>query len=95
MKMNFYAIYDKAVGAYMRPFVLQSDGQAVRGFTDEVNNPETPLHAHPEDYALFRIGIFDDSSAVITPEEPTCLARAHEIKKRELPIPSPDEKEIN
>ena len=82
MKLNFYSIYDSAVGAYMRPFVLQSDGQAIRGFSDEAMNPETPINAHPEDYALFRIGIFDDATATITPEEPTCLARAHEIKAK-------------
>lgn len=82
MKLNFYAVYDKAVGAYMRPFVMQSDGQAVRSFSDEVLNKETPISAHPEDYALFRCGIFNDATAEITPEEPQCLARAHEIKAK-------------
>lgn len=82
MKMNFYAVFDSATGAYMRPFVMQSDGQAIRSFSDETNNPETPLHAHPEDYSLFRLGIFDDQTAIITPEDPTCLARAHEIQAK-------------
>lgn len=96
MNLNIYAVYDKAIGAYMRPFCLTSDGQAVRGFTDETNNPETPVHAHPEDYALFRIGTFSDSDAVIRPEEPQCLCRAHEIIKRDLPVPQPQpEKETN
>lgn len=83
MKLNFYAVYDKAVGAYMRPFVMQSDGQAVRSFSDEVTNTETPLNKHPEDYALFRCGMFDDATGVITSEEPTPLARAHEIVSAE------------
>ena len=79
MKLNFYSVFDTAVGAYMRPFVMQSDGQAVRSFTDEATNAETPIAQHPEDYALFRVGMFDDATGELTAETPTCLARAHEV----------------
>lgn len=79
MKMTIYSIYDKATEAYMRPFFAQSDGQAVRMFTDEARKPETEINKHAEDYALFRIGTFSDGNAEIQPEEPKCLCRAHEI----------------
>ena len=81
MKLNFYTVFDKAVGAYMRPFVMQSDGQAVRHFEDEVNG-DNPIAKHPEDYALFRIGMFDDQSGELIPEECQCLRRAHEVVKK-------------
>ena len=79
MKLCFYSVFDSAVGAYMRPFVMQSDGQAVRQFTDEAVGADNPIASHPEDYSLFRVGMFDDNSGTIIAEEPTCLARAHEV----------------
>ena len=81
MKQQFYAVYDKAIAAYMRPFVAQSDGQAVRLFKDETENNESPFFKHPEDYALFRLGVWNDQDGKITPEEPHPLARAHEFAK--------------
>lgn len=79
MKLNIYTVFDSAVGAYMRPFVMQSDGQAVREFMDQAKNPETVVSRHPEDYALFRVGMFDDNKGELVHEIPTCLARAHEV----------------
>lgn len=79
MKMNFYSVFDKGINAYMRPFPMQADGQAVRAFTDECLNAETPLSKHPEDYALFRIGSFEDTTGVVEGCEPKPLARGHEV----------------
>lgn len=78
MKLTIYSIFDKATEAYMRPWFAQSDGQAIRMFVDEARKPDTEINQHPEDYALFRIGTFVDTKGEITPEEPKCLARAHE-----------------
>ena len=62
MKLVIVAIRDSAVGAYMRPFYLQSSGQAIRSFQDEVNRAaeENTMFHHPEDYELFLLGEFDD-----------------------------------
>jgi len=82
VKSVICSVYDKAVEAYMRPFVAQSIGQATRQFADEVNNADSPMHKHPEDYALFHVADWSDHDAKITPIEPKCLMRAHEIKAR-------------
>lgn len=79
MNMNIYAIYDKAVNAYMRPFVMQSDGQALRVFGDMAVSAEHEIGQHPEDYTIFRLGSFDDNSGVISQEEPRRLAGALEL----------------
>lgn len=79
MNYNIYAVYDSAVNAYMRPFTMQSDGQALRGFTDESVNAESPVAQHPEDYALFRIGTYDERTGMIEAIEPKCIGRAHEL----------------
>lgn len=81
MKTIICSTYDKAIEAYMRPFTAQSAGQAVRMFEDEYRRQDSEIGKHPEDYALFRIGTFDDSKGEIIGEEPVCLRRAHEIGK--------------
>ena len=79
MKLNVYSVYDKAVQAYGRPIFLQTDGAAQRMFGDIACDAEHEVNAHPTDYALFRIGEFDDNTGQLVPCEPYCLARAHEI----------------
>lgn len=79
MKLNTYTIYDTASGAYSRPFFAKSDGEAQRSFQDIANDKEHPIGAHPEDYSLFRIGIFDDQNAKIISENPECLSTALEM----------------
>lgn len=79
MKTVICSIYDTATEAYMRPSNFQSEGQAIRFFEDEKRKPESPIGQHPEDYALFSIGTFNDSSGELTAIQPKCLRRAHEI----------------
>jgi hypothetical protein len=57
---NIYTIYDSKAEAYMSPWFVDKDGQALREFQDVVRNPDTPFHKHPEDYTLFKIGTYDE-----------------------------------
>lgn len=87
MMMKVFSVFDKAVGAYTRPFCTPSAGAAMRAFEDDVANAESPVAKHPEDYSLFWLGSFDDNSGLLTPEEPpVCLINAHEVvaKLREV-----------
>lgn len=79
MRLNIYTIYDTACGAYMRPFFSQSDGEAVRSFSDISLDAEHPIGKHPEDYSLHRIGSFNDQNAIIIPETKECMATALEL----------------
>lgn len=60
------SVFDLVAQQYGRPFFAVSDGSAIRGFSDEVNNPESQLYRHPDDYQLFILGEFDDASAAIS-----------------------------
>ncbi len=62
MKLNIYSIYDVASGLYSRPFFTQSDGEATRSFNDIACDTDHPIGKHPEDYTLFRLGVFDDTN---------------------------------
>ncbi len=78
MKLNIYSIFDTASGLYSRPFFTQSDAEAVRSFGDIAKDAEHPVGSHPEDYTLFRIGTFDDSTALINNEANESLCTALE-----------------
>lgn len=60
MQVNFYSVFDKKAEAYMQPFAMQSDGVAIRSFSDEVNKEGSNLNGHPEDYVLCFLGTFED-----------------------------------
>jgi len=78
MKHNIYSIFDQASGLYARPFTTQSDGEAIRSFTDVGCDAEHPIGKHPADYTLFRLGIFDDNTGKLTDEANTHLGNALE-----------------
>lgn len=67
MKKQIYAIYDTKTDMYLGPFVFQTEGQATRWFEDVSVNPEEPIGAHPEDYTLCHVGIWNDTTAELTP----------------------------
>jgi len=78
MKLNIYSIYDTASGLYSRPFFTQSDAEAVRSFKDISLDADHPIGKHPEDYTLFRLGVFDDVKGKLYNEENESLSTALE-----------------
>ncbi len=82
MKLNIYSIFDTASALYLRPLFAQSDGQALRSFSDVAVDTDHEIGSHPEDYSLFRLGIFDDNSGKITNENNECLSTALEAVAR-------------
>lgn len=83
MLLKIYSIRDNGAEAYMPPFFMHANGLATRAFADMANDPSHPIGQHPEDYALFEIGLFDDSNAQITMlEQANPLGVAIEYKKK-------------
>ncbi len=82
MKLNIYSIFDTASRLYSRPFYSQADAEAVRSFQDIGMDATHPVGQHPEDYSLFRIGLFDDSTGSITNEANECLVTGLETVAR-------------
>lgn len=74
--MKIYAIRDNAIEAYGQPIFVRAQGQAVRSFIDECNNPESQLNKHPADYDLYYIGEYNDVTGELTPHGPERVARA-------------------
>ena len=66
--MTIVAVRDRAAEAYMRPFFVATANMAIRSFMDEVNREaaDNQLFAHPDDFDLFELGIFDDNDGSVT-----------------------------
>lgn len=97
MVLKVFTIYDSKVGAFKAPFLAQSKGQALRDWTDAVNDPKMAFHKHPEDYTLFELGEYDDQTGQYhNLVAPLSIAPAVEVKFGDLQQtqPHPIEKVI-
>ena len=78
MKLLVFAVYDKAVSAFMQPFFARSKGEAVRSFTEACNDEKHNFHKHASDYSLMFMGEFDDNSGLYSTADPTRIIGAYE-----------------
>lgn len=56
------AVRDRAMDAFMQPFFCQARGIANRSFADEINRKDSPFAGHPEDFDLYELGTYEDST---------------------------------
>lgn len=78
MKLNAYAVYDDKAVRFMRPFFINTHGEAIRSFGQSSKDPNSLAATHPGDFKLYYIGTFDDETAKLTTLDtpPVCLAAA-------------------
>lgn len=69
MIVKVFSIFDAKSKLFGQPFFMGQVGQAIRSFTDLVNDETTILHKHHSDFSLYQIGTFDDNTAKFTNEE--------------------------
>ncbi len=62
MIVSLFSVFDKKAEAFMSPFTFAATGQAVRAFSDTVNDGKSGFYRHPEDYDLYALGTFDECS---------------------------------
>lgn len=86
MKLHAFSVLDSALGAFGRPFFVQTRGVAMRSFMDEVSRPSDSgnpniVGDHPDDFALYAVGSFDEESGRFESlDVPERLITAREIK---------------
>lgn len=66
MKTKVLAVFDVQAQAFQRPIFVPSVGFATRMLVDEVNRAaqDNLLYQHPEDFRLFELGEWDESSGL-------------------------------
>lgn len=69
MILNIFSIYDSKIESYMKPFYCNTKGEAIRMFSDGLKESDSLISKHPEDFTLFHLGEYDDSTAKFTPLE--------------------------
>jgi len=67
---RIFSVYDSKTQSWGPPFFALHLGQAMRMWSDLVNDGQSLVSKHPADFALYDIGEYDDSNASITPRSP-------------------------
>lgn len=52
---KYYSCFDKTGECYMGVFEAETDMRAIRFIEDAVNNAQSPMSKHPEDYRLDKL----------------------------------------
>jgi hypothetical protein len=79
MKSIIIAVRDKKADVYGLPNCVHNDAIAIRSFSDQVNKQDSAnlWNQHPSDFALYKIGTYDDQTAQIeTLQTPDLLIEA-------------------
>jgi hypothetical protein len=80
MKKKIFSIYDVKGQSYQIFNITTTKGESVRSFGDEIQNKNSIISKHPEDYSLFLIGEYDDQKGEFTSIKPELLARGEDFK---------------
>lgn len=81
--MKIFSIYDGKIRAFMRPFVDQHTGSAIRSFEEACTEPTSPFAKFPTDFVLYEIGSFNPENGKIDSYSPVLqLAAAVDYVKR-------------
>lgn len=88
MDLILFTVKDLKAESFGRPILQRALGEAIRAFSDEVNNRESLLNSHPEDFQLFRIGTFSQLTGELVPEIPVhiCSATDYVTDSQQLKI---------
>lgn len=84
--INLYAIKDLKADYFLPPFVDRADSVVVRNLTAAVNSSQQPsdLTTYPEDFHLYRLAVFNDSTGYIESENsPVLIARVIDLVTKE------------
>ena len=84
MKLQMFSVYDKQVNAYLPVFFCRSMGEAIRSFTEAVNDPNKPFGKYATDYSLMGLGEFDDVSGSFLAHDPVRVIAANEVIEEEI-----------
>lgn len=79
MQMFVFSVYDAAVKAFMQPFFSRSRGEAIRSFSDAVNDEKSNFNRHAADFSLHAFGSFDDNSGAFETRVPERIVSATEV----------------
>lgn len=63
MLHNMYVIYDVKAEVYNKPVFMMNHNVAIRAASDVLKDPNSEIAKHPEDFTMFYIGTYEDTTA--------------------------------
>ncbi len=79
MKLKMFSMYDMKAEAFITPFFLHNENMAKRAIYDASSMDTHMFSKHPEDYALYHLGEFDDSNGMVESLLPRNLGLVSQI----------------
>ena len=67
MKLRVYTVFDSKVEAFLTPFFMRADGEAVRAAVEAGYQDNHNFSKYAADYTLVCIGEWDDATAAFYP----------------------------
>lgn len=80
---KYYSCFDKTGNTYRGAFEADSDMRAIRLVEDAINDPNSAIGKHPEDYRLDRLFIIDMRSGNIVDDETKHIIELKEMKNEQ------------
>lgn len=79
MRQLAFSVRDAQAELFSRPFYFPTRGMAVRNFMDQCQDKDSPMRRHPDDFALYQVGEFDDNAGVfLAMDSPHLLYQARD-----------------
>lgn len=85
MKLQIFSVLDTAAQIFSQPFYMHNEATALRVVKNCVNNPEHNYSLNPEDYNLYHMGEFDDTTGTIT-NNPVKVTRLDALVQKKFSI---------
>lgn len=63
---KIYTVHDAKAAFYGQPFYARTNAEAIRSFTQLVNDPQHQIGAHHADFTLFELGEYNEQTGEIT-----------------------------
>ncbi|AXH73210.1 MAG: nonstructural protein [Microviridae sp.] len=74
MILHVYSIFDMKASYFSAPFFMAHDALAMRAASDLAQDTSSAPGRHPADFALMKLGSFDDQTATFELGQPQNLA---------------------
>lgn len=65
MILEIFSIYDEKASAYLQPFFMQNEQQAVRAILDIMHDGSHTFYRFASDYTFYRLGNIDNVTGII------------------------------
>lgn len=80
MNHKIYSVRDSKGEIYLQPFLQKTHGEAERSFKQAVQDEKSSICKFPEDYDLYFLGEFDDTTGKYMPlDTPQHIVKAIQL----------------